>query len=107
MTPNEYQKLALRTASENDDIKLLMNCTLGLNGEAGEFADHIKKWLYQGHEKDDEALIKELGDILWYVAVAAFSLGYELEDVMKLNVEKLNKRYPDGFSKERSVNRKE
>ena len=105
MTPNEYQKLALRTA-EGNETDLLVNCALGLNGESGEFADSIKKWLFQGHEKDIESLVKELGDVLWYVSVASFALGYELEDVMKINIEKLIKRYPDGFDKEKSRNRK-
>ncbi len=102
MTGNEYQAKALRTASAND---MLLNGILGLIGEVGEVADHVKKALYQGHRLDYDHLAEELGDIMWYIAITAEAIGTNLDDVMALNVEKLEKRYPKGFEKERSVNR--
>ena len=107
MTINEYQQEALRTQnvslSYNDQ---LMNGVAGLNGEAGEAIDIVKKHLYQGHKLDPEHLAKELGDVAWYMAVTAAIIGYDLEDIMMINVRKLRKRYPDGFDTDKSVNRK-
>lgn len=105
MRINEYQIAALRTAA--DDCKSLANCAMGLAGEAGECADIIKKHLFHKHELDKEHLAKELGDVAWYIAVCAYVIGYDLEDILQINVEKLMKRYPDGFSSEMSINRKE
>mgnify|MGYP003301336164 CR=1 FL=1 len=108
MTPNEYQKEALRTAPTylNTDM-LLMNGVLGLNGEAGECADLVKKAMFHGHTLDHEHLAKELGDVAWYLAVTAYVLGFDLEDILEMNVAKLRARYPDGFSSERSLHRPE
>lgn len=107
MTLNEYQEEALRTAQLDKQLpsESLTNVALGLAGEAGEFADAIKKSLFQGHELDVNHLSEELGDILWYIAVGAKALGVELEKTARGNVEKLKKRYPDGFSTECSVHR--
>ena len=108
MTVNEYQKLAMTTlnpALEQKDV--LINGVMGLCGESGEAIDIVKKWLVQGHELDEEKLAKELGDICWYLAETATALGLSLEDVMAANIEKLKKRYPEGFDTERSVNRAE
>ena len=108
MTPNEYQKEALRTANGMADrYPMIINGVLGLCGEAGECADMVKKHLFQGHELDREHLAKELGDVAWYLAVSAYSIGYDLETVLQMNVDKLRKRYPDGFDAERSLNRQE
>ena len=108
MTPNEYQKEALRTASGMyDGYPMIINGVLGLCGEAGECADMVKKHLFQGHDLDREHLAKELGDVAWYIAVAAHSIGYDLETVLQMNVDKLRKRYPDGFDAKRSLNRQE
>ena len=108
MTINEYQKLAMTTLnpalSEKD---VLINGVMGLCGESGEAIDIVKKWLAQGHELDKEKLAKELGDICWYLAETATALGLSLEDIMAANLEKLRKRYPEGFDAERSVNRKD
>ena len=104
MKANEYQKLALRTARPNAD---LIECALGLTGESGEFADLLKKSLCQGHKFDKTEATKELGDVLWYVAVAANILGITLGEVMEVNIEKLKKRYPQGFDKACSINRRE
>ena len=113
MTLNEYQKEALITESwmpwnEIDIDKLrLMNGLMGLNGEAGEAIDILKKYLFQGHEFDCEHLAKELGDVAWYLAISAAALGYTLEEVLQMNVEKLRARYPDGFDEKRSIHRRE
>lgn len=107
MRANDYQKAALRTASTLEPKDLVLNGVLGLNGEAGEVADHIKKHLFQGHELNKEHLAKELGDICWYIAIMAEGLGYDLESIMQMNVNKLMKRYPNGFEAERSLHREE
>ena len=106
MTINEYQKLAMTTLNpELSDKDVLINGVMGLCGESGEAIDIVKKWLAQGHELDREKLKKELGDICWYLAETATALGCDLEEIMTANIEKLRKRYPEGFETERSVNR--
>lgn len=106
LTANDYQRMAMRTAGEyKTDYDMMRNAAYGLNGEAGEVIDIMKKHEFQGHELDREALIDELGDVQWYVALMATALGVTLEDVMEHNVNKLVKRYPDGFDKARSINR--
>ncbi len=103
MTINEYQKLALRTINNNLSKKdILINGVMGLCGESGEAIDIVKKHLAHGHELDREHLIEELGDIAWYLAETAYSLDIDLETVCKKNIEKLEKRYPNGFDKIRS-----
>ncbi len=109
MTINEYQTAALRTA-QTDKLTasdLLLNSALGLCGESGEVADLVKKHRFQGHDLDFEHIAKELGDIAWYLAVAAYSIGYDLETILQMNVDKLKARYPDGFSVDRSLHRAE
>lgn len=106
LTPNEYQREALRTSGDMDTVDMLVNGALGLCGESGEYADHIKKALYQGHELDKEHMAKELGDVAWYLAISAYAIGYNLETVLQMNVDKLRDRYPDGFDADRSRNRK-
>ncbi len=105
MQINEYQKLAMRTASSLANKDLILNGVLGLNGESGEVADHLKKSLFQGHEFDKDKLINELGDVCWYVAILAQGLNVDLETVMQTNINKLKKRYPNGFTVHNSLNR--
>lgn len=108
MTINEYQKLAMTTLNpELSEKDVLINGVMGLCGESGEAIDIVKKWLAQGHELDREKLAKELGDICWYVAETATALGLPLEEIMAANIEKLKKRYPEGFESSRSVFRQE
>lgn len=108
MNANEYQQLAMRTeAPDRTQRERLLNAALGLGGEAGEVADTLKKWAFHAHPLDEAGLRKELGDVLWYVALACDALGLQLGDVMAENVEKLRRRYPEGFSSERSLNREE
>lgn len=114
MTPNEYQQLALRTEKrfhrrpifELQDVRLMQGL-MGLNGEAGEAIDILKKHMFQGHDLDHEHMAKELGDVAWYLAVSADALGYSLEEIFEMNIEKLRARYPDGFEAERSVHRED
>lgn len=104
---NEYQELALRTLNQELSIREVLNDgALGLNGESGECADIVKKHLFQGHDLDKKHLAKELGDVAWYLAVTAYAIGYKLEDVLAMNVAKLQERYPEGFDEYRSRNRR-
>ena len=108
MTPNEYQRLALFYEFGMDkSYPRIFNAMLGLTGEAGECADLVKKCAFQGHELDKEHLAKELGDVLWYVSLAADAVGMKLGDVMALNLKKLKARYPEGFDAEKSRHRAE
>ena len=125
MTGNEYQKAALRTASITGDKMpsllveillergypaeklMLLNGVLGMSGEAGECSDIVKKHIFQGHNLDEAHIAKELGDVAWYLAIAAHSIGYGLDDIFQMNVDKLMARYPDGFDPKRSLHRKE
>lgn len=128
MTGNEYQKLASRTndglATDrlncqlqivdydnatlpfvNCDLGGVLNACLGLAGEVGELNDMIKKWVF--HEKflDETHLKKELGDVMWYVAMMCQSMGWELDDILQMNIDKLIARYPEGFDVIKANNR--
>lgn len=106
MTINEYQKLAMTTLNPALSPKdVLINGVMGLCGESGEAIDLVKKHLAQEHELNKEQLAKELGDIAWYLAETATAIGYPLEEILQMNIDKLKKRYPEGFAVERSVNR--
>ncbi|MBR6089407.1 MAG: nucleoside triphosphate pyrophosphohydrolase family protein [Anaerolineaceae bacterium] len=106
MTANEYQQLALRTLNPDLSEKdVLINGVMGLCGESGEAIDLVKKHLAQGHPLDRENLAKELGDVAWYLAETAHAIGYELEEILEMNIEKLRKRYPEGFDPGLSMNR--
>ena len=82
---------------------VLINSVMGLCGESGEAIDIVKKWMAQGHELDKEHLTKELGDIAWYLAEAATALEFPLDDILQANIDKLKKRYPDGFDAQKSL----
>lgn len=103
MTMNEYQLAALRTAQGTNDS--ITNCAFGLMGECGECVDLIKKHKFQGHKLDCMSLAEELGDLMWYIAVLANEIGFNLSAIALMNKEKLERRYPEGFDAERSVNR--
>ena len=124
MTGNEYQKLASRTNDGlatlrlydeiNDfymfagaDIGGVMNACLGLSGEVGELTDMVKKWVFHEKELDEPHLKKELGDVMWYVAMMCQSMGWELDDVLQMNIDKLIARYPEGFDVVKANNRQE
>ena len=93
----------LNPALEKKDV--LINSVMGLCGESGEAIDIVKKWLAQGHALDKEHLAKELGDIAWYLAEAATALDLSLGDILQANLDKLEKRYPNGFETRRSLSR--
>lgn len=104
MKVNEYQRLAMTTLNPELNKKdVLINSVMGLCGESGEAIDIVKKWMAQGHELDKEHLTRELGDIAWYLAEAATALEVPLEDIFQANIDKLKKRYPDGFQTEKSL----
>jgi NTP pyrophosphatase (non-canonical NTP hydrolase) len=130
MNANKYQKLAMRTNdgkasdrligkmqeydmkfandhSDNDcvDIGGIFNACLGLSGEVGEFNDMIKKWVFHEKNLDMEHAKKEAGDILWYIAMLCESFGWNMGEIMQMNVDKLKARYPEGFDVERANHR--
>ncbi len=110
MTPNEYQQLALRTRCPQPtalaqlvtapDMVPLLHSVIGLTGEAGELASAIQKWMYYGKPLDETNVVEEFGDALWYIAEGLEAIGWNMEDVMKLNIQKLQKRYPEKFTEE-------
>ena len=108
MNGKEYQKLAMRTCSipYEDKNGRLHHAVFGLASEAGEVAGIMQK-VFQGHEFDKEHMKKELGDCLWMIAEACEALDFTMDEVMELNIEKLKARYPDGFTAENSLHRKE
>lgn len=106
MTGNEYQSLAMRTLNpKQSDRENLINGVMGLCGESGEVADLVKKHLFHAHPLNREDMVKELGDVAWYIAQCATALGIELDEILETNIEKLKKRYPDGFDTEKSLHR--
>lgn len=107
MTINEYQSLAMTTLNkELSNSEVLLNGVMGLCGESGEVIDLLKKHLSQGHPLNKEKMLEELGDVAWYMAEIAYALGADLESVLANNIIKLKERYPEGFSVEKSINRK-
>ena len=123
MTGSKYQTLAMRTndgeatkrlrflISKDENIIVdfggLINGCLGLAGESGEILDMIKKWVFHENELDKKHLKKEIGDVMWYVAMICESVGFDLDDVMQTNVDKLKARYPEGFDTYLANHRKE
>lgn len=119
----EYEELAMRTNDRKstdrimnlieshdwnaEDIGGILNASLGLSGEVGEINDMIKKWAFHGHGLSMEEAEKEIGDILWYVAMMCRSFGFDMQAIAEQNIAKLKKRYPEGFSEEASRNRVE
>lgn len=108
MKVNEYQMAAMRTAAKyKDKNDQLLNGLMGLNGEAGEAIDLMKKHMFQGHELDREHMAKELGDVAWYLALCADAICYDLDSILTMNITKLKSRYPDGFDAGASQHRAE
>lgn len=106
LTMNEYQKLANRTSGAGKEgERRQIIAALGLAGEAGEFANIVKKKTAHGHDIGKNEMADELGDVLWYLAEAATASGLTLDEIAVMNVKKLKARYPEGFSEERSRNR--
>jgi len=106
MNFKEYQNLALRTKNYGLSRELGQAvAALGLSGEAGEAADYIKKVVGHGHPADVGHIGKEIGDVLWYCASLCDEYGLDLQAVAEANIDKLRKRYPEGFSSADSVAR--
>jgi NTP pyrophosphatase (non-canonical NTP hydrolase) len=105
----DYQKQAKETSGGHKKLdefeSRLAIAALGIAGEAGEVADYIKKVVGHGHEMDRKKLTKEVGDVLWYAAEICSILGVSMGSVARQNINKLNERYPGGFSSEKSINR--
>lgn len=107
MRINEYQTLAARTINKNlTDVEMILHALHGLSAEVGELHGIYQK-SYQGHEVNPDDVKKEVGDIMWMVAEFCTAKGWELEDICQMNIDKLRRRYPQGFSEERSVHRTE
>lgn len=120
---NDYQVKAMRTNDKlnserltrklNDhdwsaeDLGGVLDACLGLSGETGELNDMVKKWIFHEADVDIEHLKKELGDVCWYLAMFCDSMGWDLDEILQMNIDKLKTRYPEGFDVSRSANRKE
>lgn len=105
---HDYQEAACRTAPMQLPPELkAATFAMGLAGEAGEVVDLLKKHLGHGHPLDTGKLMKELGDVLWYIAALCDFYGLTMRDVAYLNIVKLRERYPEGFDPARSRARKE
>ncbi len=106
MQLNYYQELAARTDSDQREHKdRLAYGALALAGEAGELVENVKHFLYHGHAFDKANFIEELGDLLWYVAYNARTVGLTLDDVAEANLAKLRRRYEHGYSNAASIAR--
>lgn len=107
MQINEYQKLAARTINKHLTPEAQsIHALHGMVGEIGEIHSLYQK-VYQGHSFDEEHAKKELGDLLWFIAEYCTAYGWNLEDIMQLNIDKLKARYPEGFESKRSQHRAE
>ena len=104
--------LGHRLWSLEDEANLprLLTAVVGMQSETGEFAEIVKKCVFQGKELDKATqfhLMRELGDIIWYWSQGVMSLGYQPSQVIEENIKKLEKRYPNGFEIIRSEHRAE
>ncbi len=106
MNFNEYTENMKRTAGSLElNNENLCWGAMGISGEAGEVTDYLKKVVFHSQELNKEKVAEELGDVLWYLACTAELIGYDLEEIAEMNIEKLKKRYPEGWDIEKSKNR--
>ncbi len=123
MTPKQYLEAVLRTDLKpfgpyerayepisarllhNVELVRLLHASIGMSGETGEIADIVKKSMMYGKKIDVQHLKEECGDVLWYMAIMLQELGSSFEEVMQMNVDKLAKRYPDGFTEKAALDR--
>ena len=105
MNIGEFQKVSLRTMKIDENT--ISHCSMGLAGETGEVIDIIKKHLYYEKELDKNHITEELGDIMFYLVNLASALDISMVNVLEQNIEKLNKRYPEGFNKEDAILRRD
>ena len=107
MTMTDYQEQAARTMNKRLDVEqTVLHALHGMSAEVGEIHSIYQK-SYQGHEVDDDDLKAELGDLLWFCAEYCTAQGWDMEQICVKNIEKLRKRFPKGFSTERSLHREE
>ena len=107
MRANEYQKLAARTINKTLSTGQARNHALhGMVGEIGEIHSLYQK-VYQGHDITDDHLKKEVGDLLWFIAEYCSANGWDLAEIMQMNIDKLKARFPEGFEVDKSLHRKE
>ena len=107
MQMNEYQALAARTVNQKlEPVQVAFHALHGMVGEIGEIHSLYQK-TYQGHELKEEHLKKELGDLLWFISEYCMAMGWTLEEVAQMNIDKLKARYPEGFDADKSLHRKE
>ena len=112
MESKDYIALVDRLWAIEDTAILprLLTAVIGMQSETGEFAEIVKKCVFQGKELDNSTkfhLKRELGDIIWYWSQGVMSLGYTPSEIIQENINKLEKRYPNGFETIRSENRAE
>jgi NTP pyrophosphatase (non-canonical NTP hydrolase) len=118
MQPNEYLEKSKRTDLDDyqdmldrcsddgrDETLKLLHACMGISTEAGELLDVMKKYLAYGRIIDRVNLAEECGDVLWYVAIILRTLGLSFEDVMQMNINKLEKRFPEKFTADKANNR--
>jgi NTP pyrophosphatase (non-canonical NTP hydrolase) len=106
MTLADYERVAARTLNPAlDRDQRLLDATAGLAEEAGEVLGLVRKHVFMRHDLDIARLTTELGDALWCLTAAAGAVGVSLEEVAAANLAKLRRRYPEGYSDERSVDR--
>ena len=104
---HEYQKLASRTMRKDlTQQETVFHALHGMVGEIGEIHSLYQK-TYQGHALEEDHAKKECGDLLWFIAEYCTAKEWELEEIMRMNIDKLMARYPEGFEKEKSLHRKE
>ncbi|PMB82042.1 nucleotide pyrophosphohydrolase [Limosilactobacillus pontis] len=96
---NDYQKAAKRTLYGNEQV--LTNCALGLAGEAGQVVDLVKNYTFRSKQLDQQELIHEMGDVLWYLSQIAEWADIPFDEVAKANIDELNRRYLTGFKKQK------
>lgn len=102
---HQYQELANRTAKPMTMQGNLLHAALGLSGEVGEFVDTVKKEFVYRQPLDTDNLAEELGDILWFVALAAQTLRLNMGDIASANIDKLAKRYPETYTDHHAAER--
>lgn len=107
MLANEYQRLAARTINTNlSTIQVRRHSLHGMVGEIGEIHSIYQKQ-YQGHDIDGEHLMKEVGDLLWFIAEYCTANHWDMGEIMQMNIDKLRARFPEGFEVDKSLHRKE
>ena len=94
---DSYRKVVLKTVKISPDDQLLW-AALGICVDAGEFANFIKKSEFHNQELDRDQMIRKLGDIAWYLELAAHNLGVSMDQVKEQNIAKLRLRYPEAFN---------